>query len=173
MYDIKETEFIGESLPKINANFQEASDKLALAASNDAQISSLSSFFSTHSNNADLNFFSNSVNHTGNFTFTKNALFAGVDLAKVVYPVTIYFTYDYSGTSAVPNVAFKRKGLSSDSVFTTIVAPKIPTAQDVAANKKSTGMFTFVDLGYYDWQILLTNFSGGTSTATVEIKYMA
>ena len=169
MYSINELEFIGESLPKINKNFEEAHDRLTAVENQTTQYSGLSSFYATHSNNPNL------------MVELKPKLGKTVDIRKtdvvetaisnIVYPMAIYVHVSHSSTTILPTLRFSYK-LTSSTTSYTITEFKLPRALGSSLIDRYYGVTTFMDLGFYDWKIDLYDASSPNVKVYAHVLYL-
>lgn len=147
--EIKELEFIGESLPTINSNFNEARRRLEGVEGQTAHYASLSSFYATHTSKTELllnhKFFSDrsSVKKFDVLTDESNN---SIDIDKVIYPFPIYVTINFSSLEEGVGIEFSYKFLSN-SVSKSIKHSINPNSLYYT--------FTFMDLGFAEWNIKL------------------
>lgn len=162
MYTINESEFIGESLPKINDNFSELNTNITTVSNKVTNLISLSSAFYT---NDSANFYSSNYEIAvfSGGTINKSSIIQSLtNYTKLIYPIAIYLTLEYSSLPS-SNIKFYYKANSS-SGFTLL-----SDSLYLVANSKQ--LFTFMDLGFYDWQIEYPTASPVPGTINLSYRY--
>lgn len=164
---ISEQEFIGESLPKINDNFTNLDGRANSLQADMTQYASLSGFYATHSNNANISF-QTIVDSpiSPNPTFNKQSIFTsnGVDASKVIYPIPVYLTVTHNSTTIDPTVVFRVDTGSGLNVLKSITTNRATTA---GINVNHT--LTLLDLGYQNFTLQCTS-SGGVFSLVMALK---
>ena len=174
MYPINELEFIGESLPKINANFDEADVRLNAVESQTTQYSGLSSFYGTHSNNTNIRVtLKGETGINGEFERRKGDIVTNVTASKIIYPLPIYVHISHSETTVHPVLRFSYKLTSSTTDYTLMYFPIQCAMGTSTINDYSYNTFTLMDLGYYDWKINLLQASSASTKIYANVLYLA
>lgn len=160
MYTINELEFIGESLPKINDNFTELDGDISTVNAKVTSLISLSSAFYT--NNAS-NFTTQNYDLSllGGTYVTKSSIYSNLSSTNLIYPISIYLNLKYS---SVPS--------DSDNIIfyctPTEGASEIELCRGSYLVANLTQLFTFQDLGFYDWKIV---YPASSTAGTLNIVY--
>lgn len=159
---ISESEFIGESLPKINNNFTELNSNILAISNNVTNLLSLSSAFYT---NDSANFYSSNYEmavYTGGVINKSSIITNLTNYTKIIYPITIYLSLEYS-ILPTSNIKFYYKA-NSNSGYTLL-----SDGVYLVANSKQS--FTFMDLGFYDWQIEYPADTPSPGTINLSYRY--
>jgi len=173
--NINELEYIGESLTKINDNFSNLNTRVVATEADTSQYTTLENFYATHSNNSAILFKSGSLPlQYGNKTYTKSDVVTDtttVDMSKIIYPATMHLNLVNTSPSVDVTYQFRIKETSSSSFVSFVDALKVSRAVDGTSNGESRSLLTFMDLGYYDWQILVQG-STAKSNLYYSMKYL-
>ena len=157
MYDkIYESEFIGESLPKINNNFELVDSRLDGLETTTTQYKSLSGFFETHSDTNNVTF--SRTSYTFNNQYMKSDV-SGFQALNIVYPLPIYIKVP--NDNATTTVKFQRKTNASSSFV---------EVSEFICSSGVASFLTVMDLGYYDWKIILQNTNGVDVECVIDAK---
>jgi hypothetical protein len=174
---ISELEFIGESLPKINGNFSELDTRAITLENTSTQYSGLSSFYSTHSNNSNINFKSESQpTNFGGVIYQKSQVYGSgyadiPDLNSIIYPAILYFNILNSSENTTVTYTVKIQETSSSPLKTFISNWLVPRAKTTNQTDYSSESVTFMDIGYFDWSVQIVGSSSQTNLA-YSIKYL-
>jgi hypothetical protein len=170
---INELEFIGESLPKINFNFDMLEKREISLESTETQYKSLSSLYVTNKSTSKINF----IRHSEDLitSLSKSSLINylaqnSISESQIIYPVPIYVRVYNNDETVSPTLTFYRTAKINSGEIA-VMNVKIPLAKNDTVNGGYYDVITFNDLGYYDWRLALTTANSFESTVAFDVKY--
>lgn len=172
--NVSELEYIGESLPKINGNFTELNSRTVSVENITSDYLDIVNFLSTHANgnNVSLKLKNGALPDSyGVKTYQKNDIIGTIDKSKIIYPIPVYLELTNTNSNVDVSFTIKTKELQS-SVFVNLInnfKTTRPINNDLVSNSRQ--FMNFIDLGYYDWQIIISGTSA-KSKISYSIKYI-